>query len=81
LGDIENPVLGRRAVQSAWVFFSTTNCLVHDPSAQGSWPRTTNPMARHAPHTTVESSWNETCQEQFAYLLLLTTTYIHAPNY
>ena len=26
--------------------------LVHDPSAQGSRPRATNPMARHAPHTT-----------------------------
>jgi hypothetical protein len=53
LGDIENPVLARaaRRAECVGVLFDLLS-LVHDPSAQGSWPRTTNPMARHAPHTT-----------------------------
>ena len=45
------PRAARRA-ECVCVLFDHLLSLVHDPSAQGSWPRTTNPMARHAPHTT-----------------------------
>ena len=45
------PRAARRA-ECVGVLFDHLLSLVHDPSAQGSWPRTTNPMARHAPHTT-----------------------------
>ena len=45
------PWAARRA-ERVGVLFDHLLSLVHDPSAQGSRPRTTNPMARHAPHTT-----------------------------
>jgi hypothetical protein len=70
-----------RRAECVGVLFDHLLSLVHDPSAQGSWPRTTNPMARHAPHTLFSHSsrFRPSLQAQ-CYLCPCFSSLLTAPN-